>query len=141
MATRANLVGKPLLRTTRYFSEDFKRKKVGEIERRITSVSEICKTYEVSYTSVYRWIYKFSVMRKKSVKLVVEAKSDTTRIKALQDHVTQLEQLLGQKQFEIDFLSKQMQIASEQYSVDFKKKQSGKPSSGFGKTDKSTATK
>lgn len=141
MATRANLAATPQLRTTRYFSEDFKRKKVGEIEKRITSVSEICKTYEVSYTSVYRWIYKFSVMRKKSVKLVVEAKSDTTRIKALQDHVAQLEQLLGQKQFEIDFLSKQMQIASEQYRVDFKKKQSGKPSVGFGKTDKSTPTK
>lgn len=141
MATRTNLGVKPQLRTTRYFSEDFKRKKVKEIEKRITSISEICKTYEVSHPAVYKWIYKYSVMRKKSVRMVVEAQSDTARIKALKEHVAQLEQLLGQKQFEIDFLNKQMAIASEQFGVDFKKKQSGNPFSGSGKTGRSTATK
>lgn len=141
MATRTNLGSKPQLRTWRYFSEDFKRKKVEEIEKRLTSISEICKTYEVSSPAVYKWVYKYSVMRKKSVKMVVEAQSDTVRIKALKEHIAQLEQLLGQKQFEVDFLNKQMQIASEHFGVDFKKKLSGKLASGSGKTGRNTVTK
>ena len=110
---------------TRYFSEEFKRKKVSELEKRQTRVSDICRQYDVSSTAVYKWLNKFSLMKKKGVKLVVESKSDTERIKALQQHIAEMEQLLGQKQFEIDFLNKQMDIISEQYGVDFKKKQTG----------------
>jgi Spy/CpxP family protein refolding chaperone len=95
----------------------------------------------VSNTAVYKWIYKYSLMRKKAVKMVVEAQSDTARIKAQQERISQLEQLLGQKQFEIDFLQKQLEIASEQYGIDFKKKRSGQPSVGSGSIGKSTATK
>ena len=134
-------MNKAVVRNTRYFSEDFKRKKVGEIEKRITSIRDICKEYNVSNTAVYKWVYKYSVMRKKGVKMVVEAQSDTTRIKALQQHISELEQLLGKKQFEIEFLEKQMEIASEDYGVDFKKKPSGPPSSGSGNTEESTNTK
>jgi len=128
-------------RKTRYFSEDFKQRKVAEIERKVTTVAQVSKTYEVSPAAVYKWIYKYSLMRKKAIKMVVEAKSDTTRIMALQQRVAQLEQLLGKKQFELDFMEKQMQLASEQYGIDLKKKHSGKPSSGSGKTGKNTDTK
>ena len=122
---RADQMRKRVVRSTRYFSEDFKRKKVEEIDKRITSISDICKEYDVSNTAVYRWVYKYSLMRKKGVKMVVEAQSDTAKIKALKEHIKELEQLLGQKQFEVDFMKKQMEIASEDYGVDFKKKPSG----------------
>lgn len=125
-------------RQMRYFSEDFKRKKVNEIEKRLTSVSEICKEYSVSHPSVYKWIYKYSLMRKKGVKMVVEAQSDTTKIKALKERIAELEQLLGQKQFEVEFLEKLIEIASDQYGVDLKKKVSGKPLFGSGNTEKNT---
>jgi transposase-like protein len=128
------------LRQSRYFSEDFRRNKVGELEKNITSVSEISRVYEISRTTVYRWIYKYSLMRKKGIRMVVEAKSDTAKMQALKQHIAELEQLLGQKQFEIDFLKKQMQIASEQYGVDLKKKHSGKHLPGTGKTGKTTTT-
>lgn len=128
-------------RKTRYFSEEFRRKKVEEIEKRITTISQVCKTYQVSGTAVYKWIYKYSLMRKKGIKMVVESKSDTARIDALQQRIAELEQLLGKKQFELEFMEKQMQLASEQYGIDVKKKPSGKPSSGTGKTGQSTATK
>jgi hypothetical protein len=49
--------------------------------------------------------------------------------------------MLGQKQFEIDFLKKQMEIASEQYGVDLKKKLSGKHSSGSGDPGNNIPTK
>jgi transposase len=128
-------------RVNRYFSEEFRRKKVEELDKKLTTVSELSKEYGVSRANVYKWIYKYSLMRKKGVKMVVEAESDTAKIKALKDHIKELEQLLGQKQFEVDFMKKQMDIASEDYGVDFKKKASGKPSSGFGNTEQNTNTK
>jgi transposase len=130
-----------LLRQNRYFSEDFRRKKVQEIEKGICTITEICRQYQVSPTSVYKWIYKYSVMKKRGVKTVVESESDTFKIKNLKEHIAQLEQMLGQKQFEIDFLNKQIDIASEKYGVNVKKKLSGKDSSGSGKTGKSIDTK
>ena len=128
-------------RVHRYFSEEFKRKKVEELDKRIITLSELCRQYEVSSTAMYKWIYKYSLMRKKGIKMVVEAESDTAKIKALKQHISELEQLLGQKQFEVDFMNKQMEIISEKYGVDFKKKASGKPSPGSGPTGENTNTK
>src|SRR5665811_325561 len=78
----------------RSFSEEFKKSKIRELERNMSSVSDICNTYSVSRTSVYRWIYKYSAMAKKQVKQVVEAKSDTQKIKALEDRIKELESCL-----------------------------------------------
>ena len=128
-------------RFTRYFSEGFKKKKVDELDKRLTTIAEICREYSVSNSAVYKWLYKYSVMRKKAIKMVVEPQSDTARIKALTQYIAELEQLLGKKQFEIDFLKKQIDLASDQYGVDMKKKLSGGPSGGFGTTAKSTDTK
>ena len=141
MVNQNNQPSVPHYRKTRYFSEDFKQKKVSEIEKRMTTVAQVGKTYEVSSAAVYKWIYKYSLMRKKGIKMVVEAHSDTTRIMALQQRVAELEQLLGKKQFELDFMEKQMQAASDQYGIDLKKKRSGKPSSGSVKTRKNTPIK
>ena len=70
--------------------------------------------------------------------MILESESDTARILALKEHIAQLEQLVGKQQFEIAFLEKQMQIASEQFGVDVKKKPSGPPSAGSGDSDSST---
>lgn len=127
-------------RQNRFFSEEFKKKKIGELEKGLVSMAEICKEYSVSRAAVYKWIYKFSIMRKKSEKMVVETESDTAKIKLLKEYAAELEKLLGQKQFEIDFLNKQLEIASEQYGIDVKKKLSGKPSPGSGETENPTST-
>jgi transposase-like protein len=120
----------------RYFSEDFKKKKVRELERKITSIPDICRTYSVSRTSVYRWIYKYSVMAKKQVKQVVEAKSDTQRIKALEARIKELERIVGQKQLLLEFQDKMIEIAEVDYDVDIKKKIGSKLSFGTTSTGK-----
>lgn len=125
----------------RYFSNDFKQKRVRELERNLVSISDICKTYHVSRTSVYRWIYKYSSMAKKDVKQVVEAKSDTKKIQLLEEHVKELERALGQKQMLIDIKDKMIEIAEETYDIDIKKKLASKASSGSSTTGKSTDTK
>ena len=122
----------------RYFSDEFKKKKVREFENNLASVADICRTYSVSRTSVYRWIYKYSIMAKKQVKQVVEAKSDTKKIKALEDRIKELERVVGQKQLLLEFKDKMIEIAESTYGVDIKKKVGSKLSSGTISTGKST---
>jgi hypothetical protein len=57
----------------------------------------------------------------------VETKSDTTKILALQKKIADLERLLGQKQVQLDFQNKMIEIAEETYQVDIKKKSETKP--------------
>ena len=121
----------------RSFSEEFKKKKIRELERNITSVTDISRTYSVSRSSVYKWIYKYSAMAKKQVKQVVEAKSDTQKIKALEDRIKELERVVGQKQLLLEFKDKMIEIAEATYNVDIKKKVGSKLSSGTTTTGKS----
>ena len=122
----------------RNFSVDFKKKKVRELERNITSIPDICKTYSVSRTSVYRWIYKYSAMAKKQVKQVVESKSDTQKIKALEERIKELERIIGQKQLLLEFKDKMIEIAEATYNVDIKKKVGSRLSSGTTSTERDT---
>jgi transposase-like protein len=41
-------------RLIRNFSEEFKRKKVSEIERNLIGISELSREYQVSATSIHR---------------------------------------------------------------------------------------
>lgn len=125
-------------RQNRYFSESFKRKKVSELERNLTTVSEISKEYQVSGTAVYKWLYKYSQHRKRGVKQVVEMKSDTQKVKALKEKIRELEQLLGQKTIEAEFHKKMIEIASEEIGIDIKKKYGSPRSGGSGTSGKST---
>ena len=122
---------------TRYFSSEFKRRKVSEIERNLVTIAELSREYQVTKTAIYKWIYKYSKMRKKQEKQVVESKSDTRKINELKDKIKQLEQLLGQKQVEVEFLNKMIEIAEEEEGIQIKKKGSTKPSPGSGKDAKS----
>ena len=122
----------------RSFSEEFKKKKIRELEKNLTTVTEISKTYGVARVSVYKWIYKYSVMAKKQVKQVVEAKSDTQKIKALEERIKELERIVGQKQLLLEFKDKMIEIAEADYGVDIKKKVGSKLLSGTTSTGKNT---
>jgi transposase-like protein len=122
----------------RSFSEDFKKGKIRDLERNITSIPDICRTYSVSRSSVYKWIYKYSAMAKKQLKQVVEAKSDTQKIKALEERIKELERIIGQKQLLLEFKDKMIEIAESTYNIDIKKKVSSRLSSGTTTTAKDT---
>ena len=128
-------------RHNRYFSEDFKKKRVKELENNLLSISDLCRTYQVSRTSIYRWIYKYSVMAKKQVKQVVEPKSDTKKIQLLEQRIKELEQAVGQKQMLLEIREKMIELAEETYDIDIKKKLGSKVSSGSSLIGKNTNTK
>jgi hypothetical protein len=52
----------------------------------------------------------------------VESKSDTSKIIALEKRIAELERLLGQKQIEMEFKEKMIELAEKKYGVDIKKK-------------------
>lgn len=136
MATNRNFKMSVSQRRQRHFSVNFKILKVREIESGSTRVSEICKQYEVSDTSIYKWINKYGSMKDKPEKLIVESNSDTKELLELKKKVAELERIIGQKQILLDFKDKMIELAEEAYSVDIKKKFLGKPSSITGKTEK-----
>lgn len=125
----------------RYFSEDFRKKKVREIERNLTSVAQVSREYAVSRSGVYKWLYRYSTMRKKGLRMIVETKSDTAKIQHLREMLKEAEATVGQKQIMIDFLEKMIELAEQEYGIDIKKKSSSTRSSGSGSTGKNTRSK
>lgn len=140
MATREKFKMTVNERRRRSFSDSFKLNKVKEIERGISKVSDICKQYEVSDSSVYRWIEKFGSMKNKKERIIVETDSDTKQLLELKKRVAELERIVGQKQIVIDFKDKMIEIAEETYGVGIKKKLSTQLSKESGKKGKNTTS-
>ena len=109
------------IRRRRTFSEEFKRQKVKMLVARQISVSELCELYSVSNTSVYRWLYRYSPHHNKGTNQVVQMESEATKTKELLERLAALERVVGQKQMEIDYLQKMIELASESLKVDIKK--------------------
>lgn len=127
-------------RHKRSFSDSFKLQKVREIETGKSTVSDICKQYEVSNTSVYRWLDQFGLMKDKKERLIVETQSDTRELLELKKKVAELERIVGQKQILLDFKDKMIDIAQEMYGIDIKKKLSMQQPATFGDAGKNTPT-
>lgn len=125
-------------RQNRNFSEDFKRKKVSELDRNLITVSELSRAHQVTRTSIYKWIYKYSGMRKKGLKQIVEAKSDSRKLLQMKEEIKELHRIIGEKQIKIDFQNKMIALAEAEYKIDIKKKFSGTSSSGTGSTGRPT---
>jgi transposase len=132
---------KPTKRQNRIFSEGFRKKKVQEIERNLTTVRMICREFDVSRTAVYKWLYKYSTLRSKQLRQIVEPMSDAHKIEELRKKIKELEQIIGQKQIQIEFKEKMIELAEEMYQIDIKKKLGSKLSSGSGSTEKNTGGK
>lgn len=120
----------------RYFSEDFKRQKVKELEEKRVTVKQLCDIYKISRTSIYKWLYKYSPHQKKGTKQVVQMESESLKTQQLLNQVAELERAVGQKQLQIDILEKTLSIASEEVGYDLKKKYEPKSSSISGNTEK-----
>jgi hypothetical protein len=66
--------------------------------------------------------------------------SEAYKTQQLLQRLAELERIVGQKQMEIDFLNKLLEIGSEEMGFDLKKNFSTKLSNGTGSTEKGTAT-
>lgn len=109
-------------RRHRHFSTEFKHKKLEELERGQTTIVEICRTYSVSATSIYRWQKELRPMKRKNDRLIVESLSDTQEILRLKSKIAELERMVGEKQIRLEFSEKMIELAEEIYKIDIKKK-------------------
>lgn len=121
-------------RRRRHFSEGFKKQKVLDLESGRVTLLELIKQYEVSYHTIYRWKNTYGIMKDKTERIIVETLSDTQQLLALRKKVAELERLVGQKQIQLEFKDKMIELAEETYQVDIKKKFSTTPSTVSGKT-------
>ncbi len=138
MANKKSIGVRSNPRRYRTFSDSFKQKKVRELELNQIRVCDICREYDVSSAAVYKWIDKYSILKAQGIRQIVEPMSDTAKLKALREEISELQKLLGQKQVEIEFKDKLIDIAEEMYGVDIKKKLGSKQSSGSEKTNPDT---
>ncbi|PWD99975.1 transposase [Marinilabilia rubra] len=123
-------------RPSRYFSEDFKKQKVHEIVTKKATVREISNLYEIRTPIIYRWIHKYSSDHPKQTKIVVEMESESQKALFYKEKVAELERLVGQKQIQLDFMEKLIELASEELDMDLKKNFSSKLLNGSGNTSK-----
>ena len=124
-------------RQYRRFSEEFKRKKVHEIELGLVRIAELCKQYQVTSAAVYKWLSVFGTAKYKPDRLIMESKSDTQELLRLKQRIAELERLVGQKQIQLEFTEKMIEVAEQMYGVDIKKKFSTPPSTTSGNTEAS----
>lgn len=117
----------------RVFSEAFRKDKVKQIQENQLTVREVSDLYDVTKAAVYKWIYKYSHLEK-GTKQVIQMESEAFKTKRLQEKVAELERIIGQKQLEIDLLSKTLELSSEDLGYDLKKKYATKSSSFIDKT-------
>jgi transposase len=118
----------------RIFSEDFKKARIKEYENGKFTVQELSRLFDIQGTLIYRWIYQYSVYNKKSVKVVEMAESGTKKLKDLETRVRELERVIGQKQLEIDYLEKMIDLAKEKFDIDIKKNSNTPQSDGSRET-------
>lgn len=124
------------LKPVRIFSEEFRKERVKEYEKGEFTVKELSRLFSIKEGVIYRWIYKYSAYNKRGIKVVEMSESSSKKVKDLQKRIRELEQIVGQKQLNIDFLEKMIEIAKEQYGLDIKKKSGTQPLSGLDQVGK-----
>ena len=127
-------------RRNRHFSEPLKRKIVSQIIQKQLRVLEAAKLYKVSRTSIYNWIYRYSELER-GLKTVVQMESESHKTAYYQQQLAELERLYGQKQIELDYLNKLLELASAELGYDLKKKHGFKRLNGSAAPPTNTDTK
>lgn len=119
----------------RIFSEEFKKARIKEYESGKFTIQELSRLFDIQQCIIYRWIYRYSVYNKKSVKVVEMVDSGTKKLKDLESRIKELERVIGQKQLTIDYLEKMIDLAKEKFDIDIKKNSNTPQSNGSKKTD------
>ena len=110
------------LKQVRVFSEAVRRKVVKDIETGKVSIAAVCRELDVSKTSVYSWLNKYSRHLQSGKKLVLQMDSEAYKSKELEKRVKELEAALGRKQLEVDFLNRLIEQGKEELGGRLEKK-------------------
>ena len=123
------------IRHYRRYSESFKRQLVKEYELGKLRPMELSRLHDIAPQVLYRWIYKYSD-NARNFQIVEMKDSSTSKLKAMEERIKELERMVGQKQIKIDYLEKLIEVAEDDLKIDIKKNTDTPHSSGSGKTGK-----
>ena len=129
------------IRERRIFSEDLKKKIVKDLISKRTTVQKVKVEHQVSSSAIYNWLYKYSPFHEQKCTLVVQMKSEELKNQELLKRISELERIVGQKQLEIDFLNKLLDVGSGELGFDLKKTFSSPPSNGSDATKRPVDTR
>ena len=116
------------LRERRIFSEELKKKIVKDLVAKRITLGQVVAEHQVNRNSVYNWLYKYSPQHQPKPTLVVQMQSEEIKNHELRQRIADLERIVGQKQLEIDFLNKLLEVGSEELGFDLKKNFNASPS-------------
>ena len=128
------------IKERRIFSDALKKQVVKDLVSKCSSIKQAMAEHQVSAQSIYKWLYRFSPAHESKCTLVVQMKSEATKTLDLQKRLADLERIVGQKQLEIDYLNKLLEIGSKELDFDIKKNFSSKLSNGSGFANSNTDT-
>ena len=123
-----------LISKQRRFSEEFKKSIVSDFESGKFSVIQLERLHNIGNPLIYKWIYKYSRSNERGQRIVEMKDSSTQKLKALEQKVKDLEQTVGKKQIQIDYLEKMIDIAKDELNIDIKKNSNTPQSSGSKRT-------
>lgn len=115
------------IQVRRTFDVALKKSVVKEYEQNKFTVKQLSKLYKVSVASIYKWIYRYSTYNEKMPMIVEVKNSSMQKLKEYENRIAELERMLGQKQINIEYLEKVIDIADEHYETDLKKNSAIKP--------------
>jgi len=127
---------KVALRSKRIFSEELRKSIVKDYESGKMTVRELSRLYAVTDKSIYRWIARYSSFEKQQVRVVEMKDSSGNKFKELEQRIQELERLVGQKQIQLEYYQKMVDIAQEEFGIDLKKNSGTPRSGGSGPTEK-----
>lgn len=120
------------IKKKRVFSKEFQLEIVRCFEQGRYSVYQLARLYGIRNCVIYRWIYKHSSFNQAGCRIVEMKQSTSSKLKALEQRIKELERLVGQKQIKIEFLEEMIKVAKEELNVDIKKKSSTPQSTASG---------
>jgi transposase-like protein len=111
------------------YSQGFKSKVVQEIAAGAITVGEAQMRYDISYTSIYRWLRQFG--HDDSIRKVVhvQTRDERDQLQQLQAENQALEHALAQAQVQVIALEALLAEVEARTGLDIKKNGGGQPSS------------
>lgn len=83
---------------------EFKRKVVGELERKEKTIAQLCREHQLADSQIHKWRNLFGTVARESKASTIKSDPNTSEVQALQRKVAELERLCGQITLENAYL-------------------------------------
>ena len=98
----------------RHFSESFKLKILAELTAGKYTKRELSRLYNIGYTTINDWVRKYKRQDLMNQRITVQTMDELSRIKALQNEIKKLKELLLKKDLNELVLDSYLEVAAKE---------------------------